>query len=233
MLLAASALLGQIFFAPASQFFNEFLRDERQFAAWQITVFQVATNLPGGLGIVIGGKLADVRGRRLVGSVGLVGGVGATVVMYNVVGWPMWAWSVSGALLGAAVVPALGVYGPELFPTSLRGRANSLITTLGVAGSVTGLFAAGYLSDRWGGFGPAMTALALGPALLALLVLVFYPETAHQELEDLNPEDAVLRGIPIPDDPHLAHDAGSTPGPERPRGDEGDPRRAGETPLSR
>lgn len=203
VLLAASGLLAQLFFAPASQFFNEFLRDERGFAAWQITVFQVMTNLPGGIGIVVGGKLADTRGRRLVGSVGLVGGVGATVLMYNVMGWPMWAWSVTGALLGAAVVPALGVYGPELFPTNLRGRANSVITLLGVVGSVIGLFAAGALSDRWGGFGPAMTVLALGPAVLAVLVLVFYPETAHQELEDINPEDAVLRAIPILPDEHL------------------------------
>jgi MFS family permease len=200
LLLAGSGLLGSLFFAPASQFFNEFLREERSFEAWQITVFQVLTNLPGGIGIVVGGKLADTRGRRLVGSVALVGGVGATVIMYNVTGPSMWVWSIIGALLGAAVIPALSVYGPELFPTNLRGKANSVITLMGVVGSVVGLVVMGVLSDRWGSFGPAVAVLAIGPAILAMLVLLFYPETAHRELEDINPEDAVLRSIPIPDD---------------------------------
>jgi MFS family permease len=201
LLLASSALLLQVFFTPASQFFNEFLRDERGFSALKITFFQIITNLPGGIGIVVGGKLADTKGRRVVGSIGLVGGVGATVAMYNVIGWPMAAWSVVGAVLGAAVVPALGVYGPELFPTNLRGRANSVITLLGVTGSVIGLQVVGRLSDHYGSFGPAMVVVAAGPALLAALVLLFYPETAHRELEDLNPEDAALRDIPVPPDP--------------------------------
>jgi MFS family permease len=81
------------------------------------------------------------------------------------------------------------VYGPELFPTALRGRANGIIAILGVAGSVIGLLVAGVLSDRWDGLGPALAVLSIGPALMALLVLTAYPETAHRELEELNPED--------------------------------------------
>jgi MFS family permease len=126
----------------------------------------------------------------VVGAVGLIGGVGATVLMYLAVGAPMWMFSIVGAILGAATVPALGVYGPELFPTSLRGRANAGLTVLAVAGSGVGLIAAGVLSDQLGGFGPAMALLAVGPAILAVLVLAFYPETAHLELEEINPEDA-------------------------------------------
>ena len=48
---------------------------------------------------------------------------------------------------------------------------------------------AGRLSDRWDGLGPALALLSIGPLLMAVLVLVAYPETAHRELEDLNPED--------------------------------------------
>ena len=101
----------------------------------------------------------------------------------------MWALSTVGGIVGAATIPALGVYGPELFPTSLRGRANGIIAILGVTGSVIGLLLAGYLSERWHGLGPALALLSIGPALMAMLVLVAYPETAHRELEDLNPED--------------------------------------------
>lgn len=192
-LLAGSALLLNLFTAPASQFMNEFLRDERGFDATRISLFTILTNAPGAIGIVVGGRLADTRGRRLVGAVGVAGGVGLTVAMVLTGGWPMWALSVCGAVVGAATVPALGVYGPELFPTSLRGRANGIIAILGVTGSVIGLLAVGYLSDVWGGLGPALAVVSIGPALMAVLVLVAYPETAHRELEELNPEDIVAR----------------------------------------
>jgi MFS family permease len=190
-LLAASALLLSLFTAPASQLMNEFLRDERGFSAARISLFTVLTNTPGAIGIIIGGRLADTRGRRLVGAVGVAGGTVLTVGMVLAGGWPMWALSVFGAVIGAATVPALGVYGPELFPTSLRGRANGIIAILGVAGSVIGLLVAGVLSDRWDSLGPALGILSVGPLLMAVLVLVAYPETAHRELEDINPEDRV------------------------------------------
>jgi MFS family permease len=191
-LLGASAFLASIFVAPASQFMNDFLRDDLGYSAARISMFTLLTNTPGAIGIVIGGRLADTRGRRMVGAVGVAGGTALTVAMVLSGGWPMWALSALGAIVGAATVPALGVYGPELFPTALRGRANGIISILGVAGSVVGLLVAGFLSDRWGGFGPALAVLSVGPALMALLVLVAYPETARRELEDLNPEDDVV-----------------------------------------
>lgn len=190
-LLAASAFLLNLFFAPASQFGNEFLRTERGFSAADISLFTIATGLPGAIGVVVGGRLAE-RGRRLVGAISVVGGVGATVFSYLTHGWPVWAWSAIGSVVGAATVPALGVYGPELFPTAMRSKANGIITALGRGGGVIGLLAAGYLSTRLGSLGPALAVLAIGPAILAVLVLVAYPETAHRELEDLNPEDAPL-----------------------------------------
>jgi MFS family permease len=193
-LLAASALLLSLFTAPAGQLMNEFLRDERGYSAARISLFTILTNTPGAIGIVIGARLADTRGRRIVGAVGVAGGTALTVAMVLAGGWPMWALSVLGAVVGAATVPALGVYGPELFPTSLRGRANGIIAILGVTGSVIGLLVAGYLSERWDGLGPALAVLGVGPAVMALLVLVAYPETARRELEDLNPEDLLGRG---------------------------------------
>ncbi|MBW3649076.1 MAG: MFS transporter [Actinobacteria bacterium] len=196
-LLGVSAFLFSIFLGPASQYQNVFLRRERGFSGARIALFTIATNVWGGIGIVAGGRLADVRGRRVVASVGVVGGVGATVAMFFSTGWTIWAWSVVGAVIGAATVPALGVYGPELFPTSLRGRANGIISGLGRAGSVAGLlFVAAVINDRTN-LAPVLALLALGPALLVVLVLVAYPETAHRELEDLNPEDAP----PIASDP--------------------------------
>lgn len=189
-LLALSGFLASVFLAPASQFQNEFLRTERGFSASRISAFTLLTTTPAGIGVAVGGRLADVRGRRRVAAVGLLGGVGFTVGSFLVPGWPMWSFSAIGAVIAAATIPALGVYGPELFPTTGRGRANGIISLVGVAGSSIGLLVAGQLSDRLGGLGPAISILAVGPVLLAVLVLTRYPETAHRELEDLNPSDA-------------------------------------------
>jgi MFS family permease len=203
LLLSSTAFLLAVFSTPASQLFNEFLRDERGFSASRITIFTVLTKTPGFLGVVAGGRIADVHGRRIVGSVAVTAGALLTACMVLSSGWPMWALSLVSAIVSAAAIPALGVYGPELFPTSLRGRANGLITVSGVLGTIGGLLTAGYLTDRWGGLGRPLLLLSAGPALMAVLILVFYPETSRQQLEELNPEDPSLAGPvgAIPGDP--------------------------------
>jgi MFS family permease len=189
VLLSCSGFLWSLFLAPAAQFLNEFLRTERGFSGALIAVFVLATNTPAGIGIVVGGKLADRRGRRRIGAIGIIGGVGFTVVSYLSWGWPLWVASLTASVIGALAVPALAVYGPELFPTGQRGAANGGLQVVSVAGSSTGLLLAGWMADRLGGLGPAMAVLAIGPAVLVVLVLVFFPETAGRELEDLNPQD--------------------------------------------
>ena len=193
-LLATASFFALIFLAPVSQFQNEFLRSEHGFTALQITLFTLATNTPGGIGIVVGGRLADLRGRRIVGAVGLIGGAILLTIGYQVSGAALWIAWMAGTVVAAATVPALGVYGAELFPTALRGRANGLITLAGVSGSSTGLILAGRFDTHFGSFGPGMAILAAGPFIVAILVMTLYPETAHVELEVLNPEDALEGG---------------------------------------
>ena len=189
VLLATSGFCWSLFVAPASQFLNEYLRTERGFSGVEITLFVLLTNTPGGIGIIAGGRLAERRGRRLIGIIGVAGGVTFTVATYLVWGVPLWAASVLGSVVGAMAVPALGVYGPELFPTAQRGRANGGLQVVAVAGSGIGLLIAGWLGDRLGSLGPAIAVLAVGPLVLVVLIAVLYPETAHRELEDINPGD--------------------------------------------
>jgi len=82
------------------------------------------------------------------------------------------------------------VYGPELFPTSLRGRANGLLYMSDRLGGASGLLTVGFLAGPLGALGRPLALLALGPLLLSVIVLTVFPETAGVELETLNPEDA-------------------------------------------
>jgi MFS family permease len=189
-LLAASGALLAIMAAPASQLQNEFLREVRDFSAARIVLFTVLTVTPGSVGVVAGGRLADVHGRRIVAGVGILGGVVLTVLQFTVPGWPMWAWAVAGSMLAGLVVPAFGVYKSELFPTSLRGRMGGIVEALSVAGSAVGLLTVGALVDDGWSYGDAFALIGVAP-LAALFLLPWFPETAHRSIEELNPEDTL------------------------------------------
>ena len=194
VLLSLTAFLAAMYSSPASQLQNEFLRTERGFSAAQISAFSLITGTLGFLGVVVGGRLADTRGRRQIGSIAVVVGATFTTLAYLNSGYLLWLFATIGFMAGAATIPALGVYGPELFPTAQRGRANGVIQILAVTGSSVGLLIAGTIADR-SGLGDAMTVLMVAPVLVGLVVLKFYPETAGLELEELNPED---RPPPLP-----------------------------------
>ncbi len=188
-LLAGASFLLLLFTTPQSQFRTEFLRDDRGMSAAAVSLFIMVTTTPASIGIVVGGRLADTRGRRMVGAVGTVVGAVLLTLSFTFDGPAMWLTATVGSIFAAALVPALSVYGPELFPTSLRGRANGIINTVATVGSVIGLVLAGFLIDRLDSFGLALALLAVGPLAMAAVVLAFFPETAWRELEDLNPED--------------------------------------------
>ena len=189
-LLAVAAFLSAMFAAPVSQLQNEYLRDERGYGAAGISLFTILTVTPAGLTVLIGGHLAEVRGRRLVGAVGLAGSSVLATAMYLTYGPVMWLFSLLASALAGLTVPALQVYRAELFPTSLRAGTGGLLTVAGVLGAAAGVLLAGTLSDALGGLGRAIAILAIGPLIVAVLVLTKFPETAHRELEELNPEDA-------------------------------------------
>jgi MFS family permease len=204
-LLCAGSFLFALFATPSSQFHNEFLRTERAFSAARISALSLVSGTIGGIGVLVGGRLADVRGRRLVAAVGVGVGVFTTLGAYWGHGWALWAWGIADSFLGYAATPALGVYGPEMFPTSMRSRSAGVVAAAYAAGGVVGLVATGLLSSLFGTFAPAFAVLSVGPLLLVVLIIWAYPETARLELEEINPQDCVISPeaapTPLPDSP--------------------------------
>ena len=187
--LAAVAFLILMFAAPASQFRNEFLRDERGFSAAQISLFILASHTPQIIGVAVAAKVADLRGRKPVAAFAV--GIGSlfTILAYSVSGIGMWLTAIVAGTISAGAGPSLGVYGAEMFSTGRRGQSNGALSVVAVLGSASGLLLVGDLSERFGSFGQAFSLLSICPVLVVLLILLFFPESRNRELEDLNPED--------------------------------------------
>jgi len=183
------AFAGNLFVAPASFFQNRYLDHVRHYSNFWVTVFTFVTTTPAGLGLLAGGWLADRHGRRLVGAAGLITGTAALTVSFAIGGSTMWLTATAGGILLGVTVPALTVYRTELFPTASRGRAGGIITTASLIGGSVGLVITGIAVGRHHSYGAVLGALALGQALVAVLVVTRLPESAHRELEELNPED--------------------------------------------
>ena len=117
----------------------------------------------------------------------------------------MWAATFLAGTLGGVTYPALAVYRTELFPTGNRSRAAGLLTATALLGGIGGLLLMGTLLDRDWSHGRVMALLASAQVVVVVVVLRWYPETAHQELEALNPEDVIPErpGPPRPERPGL------------------------------
>jgi MFS family permease len=187
---SAVAFCANVLAAPASFFLVSYLKDERGFGSGQVSLFILLTGTPTGLGLVVGGKLADRHGRRIIGASCVPAGAVLIVLSFAVGGPVMWLAALGGGLVTAMAYPAMQVYTTEMFATGRRGLANGVITASALIGGSVGILLAAAWLDNGASSAMVMAALLLGPLAVAVLVITSYPETAHRSLEELNPEDA-------------------------------------------
>lgn len=192
-LVAGTAFVSFAYGSPASQLRNEFLRGDLGFSATKVSIFQLVVTLPATVAIPIGGIVADRFGRKWFGAGALAVAAVASAISYQSSGgWTLWVTAGIAASLSAASIPALRGYQTELFPTRARGRVGGMIDAIGVAGSALGLVIVGQLAVRWDDLGSAIGSLVWAPVLVAIVIIVFFPETANRELEEFNPRDPRL-----------------------------------------
>ena len=184
------AITANLFVAPASFFQNRYLDHVRGYTGGGIALFTLSTATPASIGLIVGGRIADIVGRRAVLAICMPISTLLIVGSFTYGGSTMWLLALLGGMLAGAAYPAFTVYRTELFPTGNRGRANGYITALSLAGSSIGLIAVGGLVDHGWTYGKAMLLVGLGQLVAAVIAFLAYPETAHLELEQINPQDA-------------------------------------------
>lgn len=190
----AVAVLTNVFVATASIFQSRYLKEVRGYSAFDISMFIALTTIPATFGLVAGGRLADKVGRKAVAIATVPTGTLLLASSFALHGLAMWLIAIVGGVLLGISYPAMAVFRSELFPTAHRNMASILIMVASLIGGSAGLIVAGYLLDNGMSYGRVMLTFALGPVIVAALVAAKYPETAHRELEDINPEDAHLQG---------------------------------------
>lgn len=181
-----AALLANVFIATASVFQVNYLRDVRGYSPLLITIFTFVTATPAAIGLVIGGRLADKRGRRVLAAASLLVGTWMLTLSFSVPGPAMWLSTLVGGVGFGMAYPAFGVYRGELFPTTDRSFASGMITAASLIGGSVGLIVAGTWLDASRSYGGILALFAVGPTLVALFVVRTFPETAHKELEEIS-----------------------------------------------
>jgi MFS family permease len=192
VVLGSITLLSAVFFAPVTDFFTRYLDRDRGFSSTEIVIFLVVTGAPAVATVFLGGHLGDRVGRKRIG-IPLLAFCGLCFIGFYLSDGPaLWVLAALGQGAAAAGFAAMAPYGPEMFPTRVRGAANAVLAVVTVAGSAIGLVTAGLLSDPLG-LGEAIAILAVAPAASLLITVFGLPETAGLELEQTSGEASPAR----------------------------------------
>jgi MFS family permease len=191
LLLAAIAFLLNMFNAPSSQLTNKYLTDVHHFSNSGIALFRtVTTGIPGLVGLVLGGRLAEARGRRPIAAIALAVATATQMVFFLGGGVLLWFMSGTSIIAASAGGIAIGTLGVELFPTETRSTSNGLLGVVGVVGSALGFVITGALAHPQNEIGRAIALCGIASLVAALVLVPLLPESRAHELDDVSPTDA-------------------------------------------
>ncbi len=171
--------------APASILMSKYLQETHHYHPADIRILYVGGGLFSVCGNIIAGKLSDRLGRRftLVATV-LICGASFALLYSGTDGWIVpaaWITAIFGYLASDALFAG---YPAEIFPTAYRATASTLRYVVTVLGGAASLALEGVFYDWFGAHGPAVM-LSLAALPVAVVAILFLPETARRTLEDI------------------------------------------------
>ncbi len=145
-----------------------------------LAVVLVASGI-GTMGLLVGGRAADLVGRRPTEVLALLVGLGGGLGFYLLdSGWILAPMILIASFGATMLTPALAAHRSELFPTGLRATAGAWIHNAGILGSITGFGIGAAAIDR---VGLPTTVALLGIGVIVAAFLVFpLPETRGRDL---------------------------------------------------
>jgi MFS family permease len=177
---------------PAGLLQAKFLQEVH---AWTPVNVSTLIFLGGGIGIlgnVVAGGLSDQIGRRVLGTMMLLLAPAMWAVFFASAGRIMVASWIASLFAQTAASTILNAFSAELFPTSHRSTAQSAIAVVGTLGGSAGLLLESWLYGLVGNHWRAVTYLMSASVGAAIIVAIFFPETAGGELETISPERSRL-----------------------------------------
>jgi MFS family permease len=166
-------------------FVVDFMQTERHLSATTADLVLVGAGAMAIPVLLIAGSMSDRYGRKPICCLFLViSAVGLFSFFVLARG--------TGELFGALALAYVGQFGSwptgsgfgaELFPTSLRALGGSAVGAARVVGQALSFIIAGTLIHAGGGVARSVVVLAVGPLAGAVLIGMFFPETAGRELE--------------------------------------------------
>jgi AAHS family 3-hydroxyphenylpropionic acid transporter len=179
--LAGIAFLIAAFSSPATAFVMERLVDDLQWDTAPARFLLMVFSGLGTAGVLIGGRMADLIGRKRTTITAMIAGLIGGVAFYTQdSGWIL-APAIFLATMGLSMLtPALAAHRSELFPTRVRATAAGWITNVAIGGSIAGFVIGAFIVDEVG-LSTTITALA-GGLIVAMLLVTRLPETRGMDL---------------------------------------------------
>ncbi len=198
LLLAGVAFFIAAFASPAFDFVLERLINDLEWATRDATLMLVVFSGVGTVGLLIGGRMADIVGRRLTTVIAIVLGVAGGVSFYFVETAPLLSAAVFVGTLGATMLtPAVAAHRAELFPTKIRATAAGMITNVAIVGSLFGFVLGATIVDSVG-LPRTIGYLGIGLAAAAYMVMRL-PETRGRDLVAFSTERYSFEPPSFPD----------------------------------
>jgi len=180
--MAVLSMAVSAFTAPAANLVLVRMENELGWSANAGSLMLAITSAPGViLGLLAGGRLADLIGRRPTEVVAAFVGVGGGLIFYfSTTPWLMGVGIFISMIGSFAFGPAFGAHRAELFPTRIRATAGAWMVNASILGALLGFAAGRFVVDAWG---ISRTIAFLGGILLAATSLVaLVPETRGIDL---------------------------------------------------